>query len=916
MAVNNETTTSATGRRLFFGANVIVVVLLAVALLAGINFIGHRKNIRKDLAGGLAAHRVSDRTKGILDQFQGDLTITTVYTSDEPDSDRKEYLPRLQDYLEEVGQYKRSVNVQHLRRGDERAELRDRIQGKFGEAAEKYREAIDANAKLWDNLRAVMQNLQAQAKEQLAGGSWLSGFTTLANIETILRKDLEEIDENRRNVDDLIHGEGIPRYEEANSKIKSANDTYKQHLETVQTWMRETDKLVKVLSQSDSEFATKSRENLGVMDGLVLNLRKQIGQPDNTEVPADPVPVLKEYAKAANALSRWLFDEHSRVSAFVKANPGLEQHPKWSVRVQVAIFESNMPLHELLQECSERLGGNVQAVRRILADPGKVNELTLKNAVVELRRNTTQIEKMLGVWSKNLTSVLADAGKIDENSRKFLERGVSGELFQAAVPSTQPGEASTETKSIITQLTDMNSRIDGLPKLELDEIADRMKEDNIVVIETDKSVRIVPFDEVWPAAAPDAAPFGEDKAKLHRVFDGDRAISSAVSTLMNTQKVATVVLVAFESQPPPQMRQYQRPNTGPIPLSQLSVLKQRLEKANFAVKEWNLGSTGENASKEPPAPEEGTQPIYLFLPPAEAPPPNPMMQQAPPPSFGPEQLKQVKKVLADGGKGIFLAFADAAPRPTPWQPPASYAYADMLRDDWGVDVKFDHRVIRGVRDPQRPDHFNIDIVQWSFMPLNHFTDHPIGAPLKARRLLMAEVCPVTKAETVPEGVKVSPVLEVPASAQDIWADPDIGRIIRPLREGLRDTSFTKGERAMNSPFPVIVTSENEKTNGKIVVMGMGFSFIDAFLSRPIPRLEAKKTVTLTTDPPPTENVDLALNSLYWLAGKPSMIAAGPAPIPLVGPIEPGDQGSIWAISVGWAFAVLILGGVVMFVRRK
>ena len=69
------------------------------------------------------------------------------------------------------------------------------------------------------------------------------------------------------------------------------------------------------------------------------------------------------------------------------------------------------------------------------------------------------------------------------------------------------------------------------------------------------------------------------------------------------------------------MRQMQRPNTGPIPLSQMATLKDRLEKANFTVKEWNLGATGENATKGPPAPDEGTQAIYLFLPPAETPPP-------------------------------------------------------------------------------------------------------------------------------------------------------------------------------------------------------------------------------------------------------------------------------------------------------
>lgn len=912
MAVNKEDKlTTAASRRLFFGANLLVVVLLALIVVIGINFIGHRKNVRKDLAGGLASHRLSERTKGILDQYEGDLTITTVYTSDEPDSSRKEYLPRLQDYLGEIAQHKRNVKIQHLHSGEDRFELRKRIQGKFGEAAEQYDELVASTERTWDGVQTVMQAVQGQARQQLQSGSWIGKFSTLANIETVLRKDLEEMDETRRNLNDLIRGEGIPRYQEANTKIKSSNDTFKQHLEAVQTWMTQTEKLVQVLSQEDSEFATKSRENLAVMQGLALNMRNTVGKSGDREVPADPVPMLKEYAKSANALSRWLFDEMTRVSAFVKANPSLEQHPNWSVRVQMGGFlEQSIPLHELLQETANQLAGTVEAVRKLVSDTSKSDELTLKNVVIQLRQNTSQIESMLNAWSKNLSSVLAEAGRIDESSRAFLSRGASGELFKAAVPGD-----SAEPKSIITQLADLNSRIDELPKLELDEIADRMKEDNLVVIETDKSVRVVPFDEVWPAAAPDAAPFGEDRPKLHRVFDGDRAISAAVNTLMAKQKVATVILTAFETEPPPQMRQMQRPNTGPIPLAQLSVLKDRLEKANFVVKEWNLGA-GEEGGKAPPAPEEGTQAIYVFLPPAEAPPMNPMMPQPPGPTFGPEQLEQVKQVLAEGGRGVFLAFADVRPRQMPWQPAPTYAYREMLRDEWGVDVKFDHRVIRGIRDKQRPDHFNIDIVQLSFMPLNYFTDHPIGAPLKARRLLMADVCPVVAGESLPEGVKVSPVLEVPSHAQDTWAEKDFLRIIRPLIEGQRDSTFTKGSDAMTEGFPVIVAAENEKTNGKVVVMGMGFSFVDPFLTRPVPRLEARKAVTLSTDPPPSENVDLALNTLYWLADQPNMIAAGPAAIPLVGPVTPKSQNSAWFVSVGWALAVLVMGSVVMFVRRK
>jgi len=71
-----------------------------------------------------------------------------------------------------------------------------------------------------------------------------------------------------------------------------------------------------------------------------------------------------------------------------------------------------------------------------------------------------------------------------------------------------------------------------------------------------------------------------------------------------------------------------------------------------------------------------------------------------------------------------------------------------------------------------------------------------------------------------------------------------------------------------------------------------------------------------TDPPPTENVELFTNALYWLGGKTDLIAAGPEDVPIVGPIAESSKNRLWGITMGWALAVLVIGGAVMFVRRR
>ena len=938
MAVNNASTnparsTTAGQRRLVLGTNVAVATLLAVVVLVGINLIGHRKNVRKDLAGGFSTHRLSERSKRVLDSAPPDVRITTVYNSDDPGSNWREYLPPLQDYLQEVSQYRKPVSVAHIRSGDERAELRTRVETSYTAAAGRYKETVEQARATWSALKAFMEAQQGPMRQRLAEGSWLSGFTSLASLNDQLRKDLEEIATVEQEVRNLVGGEGIPRYQEANNKIKAANDKFKEHLQALRTWAEQMNKLVGTISQENSPFAQATAEQLKIMDGLRANLNNALGS--GTEVPDDPIPLLRDYAKAANALSKWMADETTRVAGFVKQNPAIEQHPQWLVPVRMQMFQAEMPLHLVLESTAQTTGDTVSAVKSLIVQAPNRSKLELQNAVVSLRQNNQSVVgQMLDRYSKSLRAVLNEAKAIDQGSRDYLANAATGAMFNVPVPVVGAAPASQPAaRSIIDQLADVSTKINELPKLELDEIAEKLKEDNIVVVEgtrgsgdkAEKMVRVLKFDEVWPAAAPDAAQMRkEEQGTLKRVFDGDAAISGAVAAIANNQPVATVILTVFESSPPPQMRQFQRPNTGPIPLDQLGDLRQRLERANFVVKDWNLAGGGEEGPAggqvpPPPPAAEGTQPIYLFLPPASAPPMNPMMQQAPPPSFGEAQLKVVRDVLSGGNaRGIFLAVADAMPRGSMFEPDPKpfYGYAEFLENVWGVDVKISHRVLRGIRDTQHPDRFSIDPIEWGYLPLSNFTDHPIGKPLKARRLLMAEACPVMVAASQPADVKVEPVLKAPET-NDVWAESDIMRIMMVIREGRDDSTFTMSEKAIRPPFSIVQAAENTKTGAKIVVMGAGYSFVDGYLSRGVPRLQGKQArVAFSTDPPPTENVDLMLNAAYWLAGKPELIAAGPAPVPRITSVEPERKNVVWVLTAAWALAVLVLGGVMMFIRRK
>lgn len=142
MAVNDKHhEMSATGRRLFFGTNVFIVILLLAAVVVGINFLftDPRLNKRWDLSAGSSSYRLSQRTKNVLKQIEGDkIAITTVYTSVEPEYERKTYFPRVEDLCDEIAQFDKRVRVTHCYSPADKLALRNRIQGKFGGAAEKH----------------------------------------------------------------------------------------------------------------------------------------------------------------------------------------------------------------------------------------------------------------------------------------------------------------------------------------------------------------------------------------------------------------------------------------------------------------------------------------------------------------------------------------------------------------------------------------------------------------------------------------------------------------------------------------------------------------------------------------------------------------------------------------------------------
>jgi len=608
---------SARTRRVYYGANVFLMTALAVAIVVVLNWVATAQSRRIDVASA-GIYGLSDRTKKIVNDFPGkEIMLTSIYTSNERDKARDKYLPRVRDLFDELESASRKVKVRHLAGDDEKRELIERVQGKFAGKSKDYREAVDLAREKWQALEPWLTQTAQQFNQMAANKAWLADFFTFAKISAELTRDIEDLQQARKEVDEAVGGFGLPRYEQAKRKIEEANNRIKGHLDDAQKWFADLVKTQGVLSDPKGAFAVETERKLAEMKTLAAGLREIAGDPSDETVPDDPAPVLQAFSRQAGKLNAWLTQEISRVDEFADKNKAISSHRLWTVQVDPIM---QMELLGILGLTQQNLMQWDQQIRQILLSNQPKD--VLQSAVRRLRKVAGDTRQNLAAWEQSIRGFLGAWQKIDETSSGILEKARKEELF--ATPLKDLGE--------------VESKLKGLPELKLEDVASKFEQDNIVVVETQDQVQVVDFDSVWPRA--DTSPMmAIDEDTERRVFNGDAAIGAAILSLAHKEPFATVVLVSFE--PTPAMPQGPR-SLAPIPVSELSKLRERLERANFKVKEWNLAS-----DDKAPDPEPNTQAIYVFLPPAEPPQPNPFQRMPQEQKqFGEAELAKVREVLA------------------------------------------------------------------------------------------------------------------------------------------------------------------------------------------------------------------------------------------------------------------------------
>jgi hypothetical protein len=626
---------------------------------------------------------------------------------------------------------------------------------------------------------------------------------------------------------------------------------------------------------------------------LIAGLRESVG-PENAPLPGDPAVALKAFADRGVQVKESLEKVVKRVDEFARKFPMVKQHPSWTAPVKMGPLTAQVEVAQVLSQTGKTLENRRLIILGVI-DTGKPEQLTQELA--DARHDVTVLEQNASACQQLLSDLAERLSKVDPASRALLDSAKQGALF---------GDKMTAIEALEKQ-------IEALPELKLGSVADQLKEDNVVVVEAKGKIRVVPFAEIFPVRESVGGPTAHAD-ELGRSFNGDSALSSAILAITRDKPCATVVLTAFEPPPPQQRNQFTPPPAESwIPSRALSELRKRLEAASFKVVDWNMAT-----AKEKPAPEEGTEAIYVCLPP---PPPssNPFGGQQPQDQiFGEAQRQTIRELLANDAKVIFLASWEVRGGGMFGGPPMTppYGYGPLLDQDWGIRVDSSRRITWLEPDSRAPNSYTVKETRFRYLPAGGFTDDEIGKPLRGTRFLINDACPIEIKNELPAGVTASVVLRIPQ--KENYVATSVADLVRIIDQIMQPTS--EGRVALAAPklgpFDVMVRAERkegDKSKGRIIVFGFGGSFRDDFLENRV-RAEGQ---TVRFDPPPTEDADLFVNALYWQSGHPEWIGRGPMPVPRITEIDRSKltrmRVFVWGV---WPAVVFLPAILLWFVRRR
>ncbi|MCZ6539388.1 MAG: hypothetical protein O6922_06140, partial [Chloroflexi bacterium] len=652
-------------RRLVVGSNVLVTIGLALVVVLFVNWFAQRYNYRRDLSS-LGANRLSERTLRILDRAQEEIRLTAIYTSDEPEKSRRQYLPRIEDLFEEMALHNPNLKTEIVHSDDQKRQLEKRVRRAFAAQADEHTQALEKATQLEDELTQTLQ-MQATLLRQLRdSGAWITRFSSFTNIAQNIAGLSEVLSKTRDQVEALTTGQALPDFSAANNRVKTAHEQIRTVLTESKNWMEELNKLLVAVSEGRAEIIQALPERMAELGTLVEALGAAVGTPGDP-MPEDPGAALKEYGRAAGALSTFLAGEIARLQNFSDEYPVIVEHPYWAIHVSlIGNLGTRMDLPTLLRQEQQNLANLRPQIVALLSGDPEPNQLRL--ALERVRNITRDMQISLKETAEVLQRLPGDLAGVDAATRDLLNAG-----------------GLTSTLSDLSERLDENiKQIEELPELKLGTVGRDLTQENTIVVEAGNKVKVIRFDDAWPIEHEDVSIPGR-RGDIHRAFNGDSSISAALLTMTEEKPIAAIIMIVFEPQVPVQLKRMARPPSGVYPAMYFERLRQRLRDAHFTTQTWNLA----DADAPPELEEDGLDRVFLVMPPLEyLVPPFGAQQGMTIPKLDDTKKRLVFDSIGETGRALFLCnyappqsammgMFGAGPVSQP-----RYAYDEYLQTTW------------------------------------------------------------------------------------------------------------------------------------------------------------------------------------------------------------------------------------------
>ncbi len=452
--------------------------------------------------------------------------------------------------------------------------------------------------------------------------------------------------------------------------------------------------------------------------------------------------------------------------------------------------------------------------------------------------------------------------------------------------------AENRYQALIESLDQQIEASGDLPKLDLEDIARELAPNaNAIIVETENDAKVVRFADVWPPLNPGGP---TSVAFKDRAFRGEEKLSAAILQL--TQQEKTAVVFARYGGPPLFFGGFM-PNQ---PRPAYAQVKLHLEDLNFEVHEWDLSTQTEPPEIDPPP----TKTIYVVLKPV-TPPMNPMMRQQQQPTFGPEHREAVLTAVKDAGRALFITGWDAGQMGPMGPMPGGYQYGGYLSDTWGIDVDSTVLLLRATSIGPGKYQFGRGAGYMTDLTL---ANQPIVERLKTLRTILPEACPLTLAETPPDGVTLEKLAWCEQS-DGLWGIRDF----QAYRDQMHNEYMVKAPGDPEGPFTVAAAASSDDAK-VVVVASSSFSTDDLAFARDL-MLTAEGLAMRSRCP---GNVTLLVNSLHWLNDNESIMDLGrPIDAPTLEIAEGPALAFIGAVVWGlWPAAIGCCGLTVWYIRRR